>query len=783
MTKYLFNLITFCSLISCGDLFMKNKEDASVELSQLATCELDTEAFSYILEQNIKGDIQCLGENLNLFMDIVKTDRPGFVSKTILKKFLLTGPMDIEAKTVDLIDSVFDLSYLILGGEKDYIKRADVTTLLNFLEFFNEHIRKIYGYFSSDDVVGYWRHVKERKIIFAEMALISNELQKIYKNERESFDVIDIEKFIITFLKDDIDLLNKIRSVLFIKRAFLGGTKIEMSYLEFGELLKKLPKLSEVAFDVLKTQNLGFDDTQKSLISIFLNDISILKDLFFYKEDSVVPIFNIYDLINAIQTLVPDALGFDLSKFPREIIKIKEIVIADDSEDFTGKNLYDLLSHADDILSEAHLFYRVYEANETELNGPQRITRNFSDFPVYTSRDEGYLKNFARIAGNYKFIKGSNPAPFYTHDYKRNANAFFEVSAIEYLVRTVFKYYGQANPKARGGFDITLDQTVQIIHDFKWFLRDQGIINIGRKGGGEIEGVADNFVLMSTLFQYQSDGCGDASCMEVPETTEFLIGMFTALQIKDFFSETMMSFCRAEQDQFGRIAPDCFRRNFINVLEVQIPEYGKSLSDYMPFLHKSLKDMTSTLPEGAEPTASKDYMKFLTETESFTRACRYYDNTQSEEVYLKASDAFAVFAGLLNIESAILRFDINQNNKLDGVNGTNEVLNAYYEVYEGAIKALVAPDGGFMEKLAKPIFLYLIKYEKVPETSGFGNILQFAKFLLTINKKSDATRTTFATILKTIGEQSPGAAEHPYKCEECLRDPNKPCEPEGDDWL
>ena len=53
-------------MISCGDIFSKKESDEGVNLSQFGTCELDIDAFSYILEQNIKGDVLCLQEKLHL---------------------------------------------------------------------------------------------------------------------------------------------------------------------------------------------------------------------------------------------------------------------------------------------------------------------------------------------------------------------------------------------------------------------------------------------------------------------------------------------------------------------------------------------------------------------------------------------------------------------------------------------------------------------------------------------------------------------------------------------
>ncbi|MBT4793517.1 MAG: hypothetical protein HON90_18235, partial [Halobacteriovoraceae bacterium] len=385
---------------------------------------------------------------------------------------------------------------------------------------------------------------------------------------------------------------------------------------------------------------------------------------------------------------------------------------------------------------------------------------------------------------------GSLTYPYYTYEYHRNANSFFQTSALEYGVKLLMAYYGDVNFGARGGFDMTLKETVTFIDDFKWFLKDYGIINIGRKGGGEVAGVADNLVLMSTLFQYQSNGCdSDKVCMETPELTEFVIGLMTAVSIKDFFTETMLDYCASELDEHNRIAPDCFRRNFINVMRTKMPieDGGKAISEFMPLLDNYMEDMVKNLPEGSPPTESEDYMTFITETENFTRSCTYYDKEKTDEVFLKANDAFAVFTGLLNVESTLLRFDLDQNNTIDAKNidGKNEVYNAYKTTYKGALIAMVSDKfkspvlGKF---LAKPVFEYLVKYGDIPDMKKGKSILKFIKIIFRKYKKGNITRATVATILKVIGQQSENAALHPYKCEECFRDPTVKYLPEGDPW-
>ena len=782
MMKRILPFILIFFLTSCGDLFTEEAGSEPTSYEQFATCEMDTDAFSYIFEKNIKGEILCLEENLELFIDVIETDRPGYISKKSLKTFIEFGPQEIDLNVLNLVDSVFDLSHIILGTDKDYITKEKMHVLIDFLVYFNEHIWKSYKFFMSEDKVNYERHMRERSTIFNEFTLISDYLKNIFKDGGDDLDRIDLEELIFSFFNSDPENLEKARSLMFLKRVFLGGDRWELSQKEFKRLLELMPSIAEVAFDLVRVEYYEFTGEQEILIKVFLGDIDTIKQSLFYDADSYVSVFNIYDLINVFTIVAPDLLDFNVGDFPKEIMKIKEIILGNGLEIVTSKELIDALEHGENILKEGDLFYRVYSFYKEDLETPTPITLDFSDFPVNNSQEAKFLDNFARIAYDYKFFKGDFTSAYYSFDYYRNANAFFQTSAIEYLVKLVMKFYGNEHEDARLGYHMTLDETVNLVEDFKWFLKDQGIIKIGRVGGGEVANIADNFVLLSTLFQYQSNGCYSGGvCMETPEITEFAMGLFTALEVKDAFTDEMLELCEEELDSYDRIAPECFRRNFIKALEAPILEGGKAIVDFMPNLYVYLQELTSEIPSSDPITESESYMKFITETEAFTRTCMYYDDEKTDEVYLKGDDAFAVFAGLLNVETTMLRFDIDQNNLVDAYNsnGKNEAITAFNDVYKSAVVPLVEGIVGneaAAKLLAKPVFQYLVKYGRVPGALDLG------KFLFKRNKNANINRTTVSNILRVIGEESENAILFPFKCEECLRDPTIECEPEGGNW-
>jgi hypothetical protein len=180
-----------------------------------------------------------------------------------------------------------------------------------------------------------------------------------------------------------------------------------------------------------------------------------------------------------------------------------------------------------------------------------------------------------------------------------------------------------------------------------------------------------------------------------------------------------------EADSKGGITVKCYRENFYQTFN---RFYG-----YFPKFKRFVEENNKNNKEDV-------LQDLLKRTEFFARDCAL----DSRPIYKK--DMGSIVAGLLDIESTILHFDKNQNNILD-----YEELNDAFPVYKNAI-ITVAKLKPSQEFLAKSIFFYLVKNQKIPNV---GNLFWFfAKLESGWDKNISGDRVTIATLLKYISSMS-----------------------------
>ena len=416
-------------------------------------------------------------------------------------------------------------------------------------------------------------------------------------------------------------------------------------------------------------------------------------------------------------------------------------------------------------------FYKFYNQNKSEMDATSVLLRNFNlQHYIDLATESAHMKEFNRIAQQYRYYLGNEFAPKYDFTYVRNPRGLVQIALIEDIAARIFKKHGSPNANAIGGYSITLEQLEVLMVKLGELLEGEELVVEGR-----VKSTAETITLMSSLFHHQSDG---DEFIEVNEFTEFAVTMLTSLNLssrmynnfKYIFAEAKRSGdTDCEMTAQGSYSGQCFRDFVLKFLDSDfkidsdgVKEATTPISTYFPEMKSYLESLS---PE--------DFQSYFQKTAKFSRTCSTFDDGMERD--MEESDGVVTWAGLIAVEQSMLRFDVDKS----GVLEPNEIDEAYV-IYESAIKALT-PD--FLQGRAKRIFQYMIKYKKVPQIPEFkGSIWQKAKqawqaakagvpmlkFLYLTryhNRVANADRMTFAAVLEIIAENSPAALENPFDCE------------------
>lgn len=752
--KYILLLsVLMLSLSGCGDLLGSKVVKKQLDSSQFeVNCELDVNKFSEIMNQNISSQIQCLGENLNLFIRVVKSGKPGHLSRVQLERYLADFRPDVQPEVVKALKSIFDLGHLITGEDPDYISKDIVDKVVNFLLVFNQEAALNFGpIFQNETPVTFALHQNHRDRVSGANKAIVQALRKIFKSNRNGnihkLNIMDLlESFATEDTRQDIE---KVKKLLFVKKLLLGGDETHLTHIELEKLILNFDHLLLIGLDAVRYKYIILK--QESILQLLKRDVNDLFDIVTQGElnnrDSEV-LFTMEQIIEATKMYV-DEEDFDIEKYLKLIGEAKKIIMLGNDTEVKGSELKNLFAHAKSLLQSGTIFHRIYDKFKVQLESTQPVSINFDEYRHTYPEHQRELDQFERIVKKYRFMKGEFIAPYYTRGYRRNADAVFEIALIEYALKLVFQTYGSPspNPDAVGGFSMDNKQLVALVKKFENELIEMDLLLPGKA-----EGTAENISLLGTLFQYQSDTNGK---LDVNEGTEFSVSLFAGLTIQDdIFSYLEEINCPV--DPFGRMMPDCFKTNFWQAL-------CKDYRGYYPLMFESIgapKKCEEFVPNQAA-------MDFLERSIEAARSCNFYTDGKREQVPFEKGDVMTLMVALMHIEATVMRWDANGNNLMDP-----DEVNKAYEIYSPALDGFLKDKNPIIMKFKKQIYQYMIKYEKVPDEKDFGSIWKFVKFLLSFDKKSTANRKTIASILVAISEQSAKSRTTPgFDCN-LLRDPN-----------
>jgi hypothetical protein len=708
---------------------MKKSEENATTLEQFATCTPDPKALAGIFTENVKSDLLCLEKNLNLFIEVVKTDRPGNLSLKELKIYIQKNIKDIDPSVLNALSGIFDLNSLIFGDDKNYINKQNVRKLTQLLIDINKALveNKVYHYYtSSEKDVPYSEHNRRKAKVFTALSYVSDRIQQEFK---QNLNVINFVEFLEKFKSlDNNFVLQNCTDLLFFKRMFLGGDEEVLTSYELKRLASMLADIGKVIFDLVHIKDVKYSEYQDEeiLLTIREDASTIVKNLY-YKGQDYVNVMTLDDIWNTVGIFMPKYLRF--KKYTNSFLKLKGALLENTTPNFNSNELMILFKDmALNNLNKAAFFYRMYAQNSDVLEQGDHIT---ADLPAITNTEkaeESYRDDFNRILQSYRFFKGDEYSASFNNFIKRNPLGMIEVAVLEDIVKRFFAVYGDPKPNALGGYRVTQTQLENLMMEYKEFLEGEGMTDPGRT-----RNTAETITLMTSLFQSQSDGDSD---IEVNEMVEFAIELLSAKQVAKIANKYFELEC-PDVDDAGRYSPSCYRENFIDMMEEE--KGGVKISDHLGKLKSYLK-----LPE----TNISEYLQI---SEVFTRSCTYFDD--GTPVPMNESELFLLFSGLMAVEQTVIRYDVNNDNILQA----DEVEKAY-PIYESAIRALL-PDG--LKGLGKKVFFYMIKKEKVPTPAAVAGLIITPLAVL----KADATRKTLAIVLKTLSEESPANEAFPFPCE------------------
>jgi hypothetical protein len=743
------------ALSGCGDLTGKKVVKRQLDGSQFEVqCELDMNKFSEIMNENISSQIICLGENLNLFIKIVKSGKPGYLSRVQLEQYLAKYRPDVKPEVVRALKSVFDLGHLITGEDPDYISKETVDKVISFALIFNQEAALNFGpIFQNESPVTFALHQNHRDRVSSANKAIIQALRTIFNpNRNGQVHKLNIISLLESFsTESNREAIDKARKVLFLKKVLFGGENEVITHNEIEKLILNFDHLLLIGLDIVRYKYIILK--QESILQLLKRDVNDLYDIItqgpLNNRDGET-LFSMNEAIDAAKIFV-DQDKFDIEKFRNLISEAKKIAMKGNSTEVKGGELKNLFVHAKSLLQTGTVFHRIYDKFKAQLESPRPVeeTINFDEYRYTYPEHQAELNQFERITNKYRFMKGEFLSTYYTRGYKRNADGIFEVALLEYALKLVFATYGSPSPNANavGGFSIDKDQMQKLMIKFEPELVELGLILPGRAVG-----TADNISLLGTLFQYQSD---NNKVMDINEASEFGVSLLSSLNIADDLYDYMKEI-GCSVDRFDRIEPTCFRENYWK----GICTYYRS---YFPLLFESMN--TPKKCEDFQNTSVTDTMLF--KASSAARSCNNYTDGAREEIPYSKGDFMTITVALMHAETTIIRWDLNNNNYMD-----EDEVNRAYSIYESALDGFLEEKSPIIKRFKKQIYQYMIKYEQVPDEKDFGSVWKFVRFLLNFNKRAPGNRKTIVSLFDVIGEQNKKLQTGPqFNCNS-LRDPD-----------
>ncbi len=512
----------------------------------------------------------------------------------------------------------------------------------------------------------------------------------------------------------DFDLIEKL---IPLKKVILGGTKTDFNQDQLKILIDKFPSLFLMAYDA---SNYKAEDYQRDedKFGFFIDLIRQGKSMIFnFANPKNELIYTLEELVATIDYATDSE--YNVSKFSDSIETLVVKFLKGSPNRLTVQDIKTLLNYAEEMAEGVFYNSLAYDHNTYLLNHPGRIEgKHLRSFPVEkqnrlnAKRVSELHREFSILVEKLRFYRTKEGQQYYSHDTIRTKYGLNEASMGRFAVKRLLEAYCPApnnNPESCGVSDKILND---FLHDFKSLLVEVNLWSSNMKT------FASNVLYLADLLQTQSNG---DQRIGLDEGTEYVGLILTAVKMADEVKNGLVERCGnytqgtlEEQEANPTIELGCFRQN---VLDVWLNQLG--YKNYLTAFARYYKE--------SSPAVMQEYIQYLEQV--------VHEN--KDENFMRVRDIALFIGAIQNVESMLIRFDINRNNFLN----PNEVDQAF-GVYENLIVDLGGLSGS-KRQYAKSAFLFMVKEMTFPSTS---DVLKF-HYNPFASKEVSAHRLNVASIL------------------------------------
>lgn len=694
-------IISVLLITSCGYVSDKPVENIEVyKTEELQTCKIDVSKLGEIFTSDQKEQIQCLQENFVQFTKYVRSKHAGAVTEAemgIFVKRFFVGQSDAIIKGLSLI---FQLNMILLKDEADRISHSKISPLFEILVKVNQEAVIL------SNIIKIMDDPKNQKDFWI---LREKFIQSIERFSKYAVEVIEKcpgvpQKLSMkTFITDlgvkigdsDIDT-EMINSLIFAKKALIGGDKEIITSDELKKVIAKLPKIVGLGFDAYYSKEENFK-TPIEATRFYLTSMRTLQSTVLFDQPDFILITS-EEILKLSDKMIKN---YDVKTFKPSIEVLKAKFIGGKPDSISLKDLAVVFNMVHDYLEKSYFNNLTYSepVNNFLLSKPTPVNEKelvFKALPGYdVFRDPARLNqlfvSYKDTAVNFRYFRDKvSGSALYDTKISRNASGFNEVNISKWLSWKLLKAYGSVDKS---------NQMVMSMEQFSQFLLDAKPILVELKlWSPKFQTFARNALLLADLFQQQSDG---DQWININEATEYIGMLLTAVDMSGKFNDSLTFACSAGPNSEDPVFElDCYNENFYEIILNKL-SFRKSLPRLYSYITKVPK------------TEALNYLKGV---EGFAR-----DNN-APGVPVSRRDSTLVIGAMLNIESTFIRFDKNLDNVID----YDELSEAYF-TYRASIIALAKLPKD-QEKYAKGIFLYMVSKMEIPKTDGILNKGSFAIF-------------------------------------------------------